>query len=203
MLTLALPKGRLYDQVREHFAARDIHFEFEDRKLVARDQKGLMEIFLVKNADLPTYVNSGIAGIGICGEDVLYESPFTFYELLTLPFGSTRMCIAGKKSDESWKQEAVLKIATKFPKFTKHYFHKRNIPVELVKLGGSVELAPVLGLSPLIVDLVETGNTLKAHDLEVFEELTRISVKLIVNPAYYKLNFNKISQFVDIIANEP
>jgi ATP phosphoribosyltransferase len=199
MLTIALPKGRLFDQAQEHFAKRGIRFTFEERKLIAHDDKGLLEIFLVKNADLPTYVNSGIAGLGICGDDVLFETAFPFYELMTLPFGSTKMCIAGKKNDDSWKNEALLKIATKFPRFTKEYFHKRNIPVELIKLGGSVELAPVLGLTPLIVDLVETGNTLKAHDLAVFDVLTEIKVKLVVNPSYYKINFNKIAEFVDII----
>jgi len=196
-LTLALPKGRLTDQVQEMFEAMGLGFSFENRKLVAQDKEGLVKVFLVKNSDLPTYVNHGIAGLGVCGDDVLYEAGYPFCRLKTFDFGGTSMCIAGKKEDELVYTDTSLKVASKFTEFTRDYFHKRGIPVEIVKLNGSVELAPVLGLTRYIVDLVETGNTLKANNLEVFEKLADIKVHLIANPAYYKIHYKRINELVD------
>ncbi len=201
-LTLALPKGRLFDEVGEYFAARGIEFRFEKRKLVAHDTQGFLKIFLVKNSDLPTYVGHGIAGLGISGEDVLYESDFPFFRLHYFDFGATTMCLAGRKDYTPEEIERGLKIATKFPRFARDFFHSRGIPVELVKLNGSVELAPLLGLCPYIVDLVETGNTLRANNLEVFEELKRIGVYLIANPSYYKLHYRGINRFLSLIERE-
>ncbi len=197
-LTLALPKGRLTDRVREHCLARGIDFTLQDRKLVARDENGLLEIFLVKNSDLPTYVHHGIAGLGICGDDVLSESEARFFRLMRFPFGTTTMCLAGKK-DRRDEELRHLTVATKFPRFTRTFFHGRGIPVEIIKLNGSVELAPVLGLAPYIVDLVETGNTLRAHHLEVLEELADIGVWCIANPAYYKLNYRRVDRFIEMM----
>ncbi len=198
-LTLALPKGRLLKNVQNLFSGKGMEFSFDNRKLVATDSSELLEIFLVKNSDLPTYVNHGIAGLGICGSDVLYETGYNFYRLLTFDFGGTSMCIAGKKGEKIDNSEKKLTIATKFTKFTRDYYHKRGIPVEIVKLNGSVELAPVLGLTKYIVDLVETGSTLKANNLEVYEKLEDIKVHLIVNPSYYKLNYKEINAFVEKI----
>lgn len=203
-LTLALPKGRLEEQVQEHFASRGIEFSFKDRKLVAQDSQGIFEIMLVKNVDLPTYVHHGIAGLGVCGEDVLYESGYDFFRLLSLPFGGTKICLAAKKelaqtirAHQDWK-EAIrnggLRIASKFTRFTRDYFQNLGIPVDLIKLNGSVELAPVLGLAPFIVDLVETGSTLKANNLEVVQALQEIGVFLVANPAYYKYHYRHIDQ---------
>lgn len=199
-LTLALPKGRLTDQVQELFASLGLGFEFENRKLVAHDSEDRLKIFLVKNSDLPTYVNHGIAGMGICGDDVLFEAGTPFCRLKTFSFGGTRMCIAGKKGDRFVTTDPALTVATKFTEFTRNYFHKRGLPVEVIKLNGSVELAPVLGLSRYIVDLVETGNTLKANNLEVFDKLADIKVHLIANPAYYKIHYKRINQLVDILS---
>ncbi len=198
-LTLALPKGRLFDEVRKRFAARGMGFSFDNRKLVAWDDSGFLKIFLVKNSDLPTYVNHGIAGMGICGSDVLYETGYKFFTLHTFDFGSTSMCIAGKKGHLPDMAGKKLTIATKFTKFTQDYYHSKGIPVEIIKLNGSVELAPVLGLACCIVDLVETGNTLKANDLEIYEKLKDIKVHLIVNPSYYKLNYETVNTFVERI----
>ena len=198
-LTMALPKGRLMNDVQKLFSSKGMDFSFDNRKLVATDASDTLKIFLVKNSDLPTYVNHGIAGLGICGSDVLYESSYDFFKLLTFDFGGTSMCIAGKKGQSIDMSEKKLTIATKFTKFTRDYYHKRGIPVEIVKLNGSVELAPVLGLTRYIVDLVETGNTLKANNLEVFEKLEDIKVHLIVNPSYYKLNYKAINAFVEKI----
>ena len=198
-LTLALPKGRLTDQVLERMETVGLKVEFEKRKLVAYDADGRIKIFLVKNADLPVYVNNGIAGLGVCGEDVLYEHGYPFVKLHTFDFGSTAMCLAGKKGARFRLNNGMIKVASKFTRFSRDYFHERGIPVEVIKLNGSVELAPVLGLTPYIVDLVETGNTLKANNLEVLEKLAEIRVHLIANPAYFKLRFQEIREFVDTV----
>lgn len=198
-LSLALPKGRLMDEVNNFFEQKGLGFSFENRKLVSYDKSGSLKIFLVKNSDLPTYVNHGIAGLGICGSDVLYESGYNFFNLMTFEFGGTAMCIAGKKGHKRTSDERKLSIATKFTKFTSDYFHKQGIPVEIIKLNGSVELAPVLGLTPYIVDLVETGNTLKANNLEVLEKLEDIKVHLVANPAYYKLHYKSIKRIVSLL----
>ncbi len=195
-LTLALPKGRLFEEVKKQFSLKGMGFSFDNRKLVAHDASGLLKIFLVKNSDLPTYVNHGIAGLGICGSDVLYETGYKFFKLHTFDFGSTSMCIAGKKGQTLEKRGRKLTIATKFTRFTRDYYHSKGIPVEIVKLNGSVELAPVLGLTRYIVDLVETGNTLKANNLEIYEKLKDIKVHLIVNPSYYKLHYQAVNNFV-------
>ena len=200
-ITVALPKGRLFDRSRELFTERGITIDFDKRKLVARDQAGILECFLVKNSDLPTYVKHGIAGIGVCGGDVLYESGSRFVNLGTLPFGSTRMCLAAQRGFAG-SADRVMKVATKFTRFTKDYFHKRGIPIQIIKLNGSVELAPILGLAPYIVDLVETGTTLEANDLEVLEELETVRVHLIANPAYYKLHYERINTLADLIVRE-
>ncbi|WP_028974106.1 ATP phosphoribosyltransferase [Spirochaeta cellobiosiphila] len=199
-LTLALPKGRLFDQTQEYFAKAGIHFSFEKRKLVAWDQERTLKIMLVKNGDLPTYVHHGIAGLGVCGDDVIYESGLQFNKLRTLPFGSTKICLAGKKDSPMDETKGSLTLATKFTKFTTDYFHKLGIPVKIIKLNGSVELAPILGLAPYIVDLVETGGTLKANHLEVIKKLADIEVYFIANPAYYKLRYKQINTLLQTIA---
>ncbi len=198
-LSLALPKGRLMENVSDFFEQKGLSFSFDNRKLVSHDESGRLKIFLVKNSDLPTYVNHGIAGLGICGSDVLYESGYKFFNLMTFDFGGTSMCIAGMKGHKRQDDERKLSVATKFTKFTSDYFHKQGIPVEIIKLNGSVELAPVLGLTPYIVDLVETGNTLKANNLEVLEKLEDIKVHLIANPAYYKLHYKSIKKIVSLL----
>ncbi len=198
-LTLALPKGRLFKDVQKHFATKGISFSFEDRKLTAYDSEGLLKIFLVKNSDLPTYVNYGIAGLGICGEDVVYETGLKFNNLLHFEFGGTRICLCGKKGEGEKAGINGLTVATKFTEFTKDFFHNEGTPIKIIKLNGSVELAPILGLAPYIVDLVETGNTLKANNLEEIRTLNNIGVNLIANPAYYKTNYEKINQLLEIL----
>ena len=206
-LSFALPKGRLEEQVTQHLNARGINFSFKDRKLVARDDQGIFEFMLVKNVDLPTYVHHGIAGLGVCGEDVLYESGYDFLRLMPLDFGGTKICLAATaeladsiQAQRDWKSaisDGGLRVASKFTRFTRDYFHNLGIPVDLIKLNGSVELAPVLGLAPFIVDLVETGSTLKAHNLKVVQVLQEIGVYLVANPAYYKYHYRHIN---DVLA---
>ncbi|MFO8065048.1 MAG: ATP phosphoribosyltransferase [Spirochaetota bacterium] len=202
-LTLALPKGRLLEQTQEHLSQRGIRFTVEKRKLVAYDEDHKLKIILVKNSDLPVYVNHGIAGLGICGADVLYESGQSFFKLHEFDFGSTTMCLATRKDHVAQKVPGHMTVATKFTRYARDYFHRRGIPVEVIKLNGSVELAPVLGLAPYIVDLVETGSTLKANDLVVTQELERIGVFLIANPAYYKFHYRRVNEFLKHIRKAP
>lgn len=201
-LTIALPKGRLQKQVQKLFAEKGIDFDFEDRKLVAYDKEKQFKFILVKNSDLPVYLKHGIAGIGVCGSDVIYESGEDFYKLLKFSFGGTTMCLAGLKGCDDSCDDRKLTIATKFTRFTEDYYGELGIPVEIIKLNGSVELAPVLGLAPYIVDLVETGSTIEANNLEVFKKLQDISVYLLANPAYFKMHYKKIEKLVKILSEE-
>lgn len=199
-ITVALPKGRLYERSRELLATAGYRLEQSGRELVATETNGEVRAIIVKNSDLPTYVQHGIADLGICGSDVIYESGETFYELLDLPFGQTRMCLCGRKDDDDPADSTALHVATKFARFTRDYFHTRGVPVDIIELGGSVELAPVLGLAPYIVDLVETGGTLRAHGLEIKRELAQTNVRLIANPARYKYFYRRIDEFVARLA---
>ena len=198
-LTIALPKGRLQTKTEDLFKKNNIEFEFEARKLVAGNKDKNLKFLLVKNSDLPTYVSHGIAGLGICGDDVIYESGEDFYKLMTFDFGETDICIAAKENEKKASEVKHLTVATKFTKFTRDYFNNKGISVQIIKLNGSVELAPILGLAPYIVDLVETGTTLKAHNLEVQEKIARTKVHLIANPGYYKLHYKRINSLVDIL----
>ncbi len=198
-LTIALPKGRLFEQVQQHFFEKGVEFSFENRKLIAYDNKGLLKIFLVKNSDLPAYVAHGIAGLGICGEDVVYETGYSFYNVLPFSFGGTRLCMAAMKGYKNDDRKTHMTIATSFTDYTRDYFHQQGIPVKIIKLNGSVELAPVLGLAPYIVDLVETGNTLEANNLEVVRTLTDIKVNMVANRAYYKFHYDSITNLVKIL----
>ena len=198
-LTLALPKGRLFDQVQEFFGLRGLKFGFNDRKLTALDESGLIKIILVKNSDLPTYVNHGIAGLGVCGDDVLYESGWEFTRLRSFDFGGTTLSLAAQVGYQPQANQGPMTIATKFTRFTRDFFHQQGIPVKIIKLDGSVELAPILGLAPYIVDLVETGSTLKANGLEVIDKLKPIQVQMIANPAYYKLHYNRIHDLIQLL----
>jgi ATP phosphoribosyltransferase len=198
-LTLAIPKGRLQDRTEELLRSRGYEIRFENRKLVAEDPNGRLRVMLVKNSDLPTYVHHGIAGLGVCGTDVIHESGYQFFRLMELPFGNTRMCLAARTNHQPDRDTGRLRVASKFTRFSRDYFQERGIPCEIIRLDGSVELAPVLGLAPYIVDLVETGSTLRANDLAVVEELATISVVLVANPAFYKFHCKAIDTLVDTL----
>ncbi len=198
-LKIAIPKGRLQKKVEELFSKSNISFEFEERRLIAVNKEKNLKFLLVKNSDLPTYVSHGIAGLGICGDDVIYESGEEFYRLMTFDFGGTDICIAAKKGETPVSKIRHLEVATKFTKYTRDYFNNQGKSVQIIKLNGSVELAPVLGLAPYIVDLVETGTTLKAHNLEIQEKIARTKVHLIANPGYYKLYYKRINELISIL----
>lgn len=194
-LRIALPKGRLTDILLELFENAGYAFSFRGRELLARDATGSNELILVKNTDLTTYVSHGIAGLGICGEDVLYESGLDFTCLLTFPFGGTKMCIAGRREIPvpDFDKMTSISVATKFVRFSRDFFHDMGIAAEIIKLNGSVELASVLGMTDYIVDLVETGNTLKENNLEIKAVLKKINVHFIANPSYYKVHYDRIN----------
>ena len=210
-LSLAIPKGRLQDRMLELLQKSGVAFPFEARKLTAVDPEGRFSAILVKNSDLSVYVTHGIAGLGVCGEDVLFESgkgtnvahDTELIRLGRLPFGSTKMCVAALSGHGPGLDGVEnMVVATKYPRFTRNYFRSQGRDVEIIKLNGSVELAPILGLAPYIVDIVETGSTLKANGLEIVEELREISVFLVANPSYYKLNFRRIDEFVRSLGME-
>lgn len=202
-LTIAIPKGRLLDSVIDHLAARGMDISFGSRQLSAVDTSGRLEVYKVKNHDLPTYVHHGIAGLGIVGDDTVAESGLSFTKVMNLPFGGTRLCVAapvGSAPPESIG--GLVTVATSYGRMTREWFHSRGIPVKVIKLGGSVELAPALGLAPYIVDLVETGGTLKANGLEVVTEMEIIKVRMIANPAYFKLHYREIAELTDIMSKD-
>jgi len=202
-LTIALPKGRLLDSVVSHLSQRGMDISFGSRKLSTVDSTGRLEVYKVKNHDLPTYVHHGIAGLGIVGDDTVAESGLSFTQVLTLPFGGTRLCVAAPTGTPSPEIPGVsVRVATSYVRMTRDWFHLRGIPVKIIRLGGSVELAPVLKLAPYIVDLVETGNTLVANGLEILVDMVDIKVRLIANPAYFKLHYREIGELADIMMRE-
>jgi ATP phosphoribosyltransferase len=206
-LTIALPKGRLQEQVSRHFSKFGITIREESRKLDFHDEANHIRFLFVKNSDVPVYVNYGVADLGICGSDVIFESGFEFIRLKTLPFGSTRICLAGYEKDRdlyfsygssgSFLKE--IRIATKFTRFTSDFFEGKNIPVRIIELRGSIELAPILGLTDFIVDLVETGTTLKENNLSVIEQIGSTQVEFFANMSLYKLKYQQIQNILDKI----
>lgn len=202
-LTIAIPKGRLFDTVMEHLSSRDMEINFGNRQLSAVDSTGRIEVYKVKNHDLPAYVHHGIAGLGICGDDTVAESGLSFTRIISLPFGGTSLCVAAPEGSTPPEQlRKPVTIATSYVRMARDWFHKRGIPVKIIKLAGSVELAPALGLAPYIVDLVETGGTLKANGLEVVTHMCDIKVRLIANTAYFKLHYREIGELADIISKD-
>jgi len=197
-LTIALPKGRLGDVAIEKFRligwANTI--EESSRQLVFYDENMGVTYMLVKPSDVITYVERGVADVGIIGKDSILEEKANVYELLDLGFGKCQFAIAGKSEQSLTKKDEVLKIATKYPNVTKAYFEKKAQPIEIIKLNGSVELAPLVGLSDVIVDLVETGNTLKANGLIILETMMAISAKLISNRVSYRFKYDAIRALV-------
>lgn len=201
MLSVALPKGRLGSKVYKMLES--IGYEcpeiLEDtRKLIFVNEKAGVKYFLVKPSDVAIYVEYGAADIGVVGKDILYEGDFDIYELADLGFGMCRMAVAAK-NDFREDFDRPLKVATKFTSIAKEYYAKKNREIEIIKLNGSIELAPVLGLSDVIVDIVETGTTLKENGLSVFEEILPISARLIANKSSFKFKEEEITKIVEAV----
>ena len=197
-LTVALAKGRLAQKAMEMFGAVGIHCEEmankDSRKLIFENPELGMRFFLAKATDVPTYVEYGAADIGIVGKDTLLEEGRRLYEVLDLKIGKCRMCVCGPEAARAHlKNHELIRVATKYPRIAKDYFYNRkDQTVEIIKLNGSIELAPILGLSDVIVDIVETGTTLRENDLKVLTEFMPISARFIANRASYQFKHRQI-----------
>jgi len=185
LITVALPKGRIAEQTLEIFKKIfNENFEFKGRELILK--KAGFTFLNVRNWDVATYVQYGAADIGIVGYDVIKELNSDVLELLDMNLGKCRVCVGGIAGDDSYKNKTELKVATKLANIAKEYFSKKGIPAEIIKLNGSIELAPLIGLSDVIVDIVETGTTMKENGLEVKEDvLDYVSARLIANKNSY------------------
>ena len=201
-LTVALAKGRLAELAMDIFTTIGMdcaQMKEKTRKLIFTDEEHKMKFILVKASDVPTYVEYGAADIGIVGKDTLLEEGRNLYEMVDLGFGKCRMCVCGPV-DLKGKLDTIseLKVATKYHAVAKHYFHYiKEQTSDIIKLNGSVELAPLVGLSDVIVDIVETGKTLKENGLDVLEEICPLSARLIVNKVSMKMERERIMDIVN------
>ena len=204
MINVALPKGRLGEKVYSMFAlcGYDCPSILENnRKLIFENEEKGVRYFWVKPSDVSIYVERGAADIGVCVKDILLEYEPNVYELLDLNIGKCRMAVAGKKDffDDNTK---TLKVATKFDNIAKKYYQGKCRDIDIIKLNGSIEIAPILGLSDVIVDIVETGTTLKENDLEVKEEIVPISARLIANKSSFKFKTEEIEKISKFLAEQ-
>ncbi len=202
-LTIALGKGRLAKKAMELFEEIGITCEeMKDpasRKLIFVNEEQKLRFFLSKGPDVPTYVEYGAADIGIVGKDTILEENRRVYEVLDLGFGKCRMCVCGPKSaEELLKHHERIRVASKYPEIAKDYFYnKKHQTVDIIKLNGSVELGPLVGLSDVIVDIVETGSTLHENGLDVLEEVCPLSARLIVNQVSMQMEKERIGKLVN------
>ncbi|MBO6162985.1 MAG: ATP phosphoribosyltransferase [Eubacterium sp.] len=201
-LTFALAKGRLAKKSMALFEKVGISCEEmkdpDTRKLIFTNEELGLRFFLAKPSDVPTYVEYGVADIGVVGKDTLLEENRNLYEVLDLGYGKCRMCVCGPESaGELLKRNEIIRVASKYPVIAKNYFqNKKNQSVEIIKLNGSVELAPIVGLADVIVDIVETGSTLRENGLTVLEEVCPLSARIVVNQVSLKLEHERIRKFL-------
>ena len=201
-LTFALGKGRLAQKTMELFEKIGITCEEmkdpSSRKLIFTNEELKLRFFLSKGPDVPTYVEYGAADIGIVGKDTILEEDRKLYEVMDLGFGKCKMCVCGPESArELLQNHTMIRVASKYPKIAKDYFYnKKHQTVEFIKLNGSVELAPIVGLSEVIVDIVETGTTLKENGLGVLEEICPLSARMVVNQVSMKMEDERIRKII-------
>ena len=201
-LTFALGKGRLANKTLELFEQIGITCEEmkdkDTRKLIFVNEEQKLRFFLAKGPDVPTYVEYGAADIGIVGKDTILEEGRNLYEVLDLGFGRCRMCICGPEdARELLQHHELIRVATKYPHIAKDYFYnKKHQTVEIIKLNGSLELAPIVGLSEVICDIVETGSTLKENGLTVLEEVCPLSARMVVNQVSMKMENERITKLI-------
>lgn len=201
MFNIALPKGRLAEKTCELLNKIGINTDdvtADTRQLVIKDEKTGIQYFMVKPSDVSIYVEYGVADIGVVGKDILLENNPDVYELLDLGLGKCKVVVAGR-ADFFEDKERPLRVATKFVNITKDYYASINREIDIIKLNGSIELAPILNISDVIVDLVETGTTLKENNLKVLTEILPISARLIANKAKFKFKENEICALVERI----
>ena len=201
-LTFALGKGRLAKKTLELFEQIGITCEEmkdkDTRKLIFVNEELKLRFFLAKGPDVPTYVEYGAADIGIVGKDTILEESRNIYEVLDLGFGKCKMCICGPESAaELLQHHEQIRVATKYPRIAKDYFYnKKHQTVEIIKLNGSIELAPIVGLSEVICDIVETGTTLRENGLTVLEEVCPLSARVVVNQVSMKMENERITKLI-------
>ena len=201
-LTFALGKGRLASQTLELFEKIGITCEEmkdkKSRKLIFVNEELKLRFFQSKGPDVPTYVEYGAADIGIVGRDTILEEGRKVHEVLDLGYGKCRMCICGpKEAEDLLKHHELIRVATKYPNIAKDYFYNvKHQTVEIIKLNGSIELAPIVGLSEVICDIVETGSTLRENGLTVLEEVCPLSARMIVNPVSMRMESERIKDLI-------
>ena len=202
-LTFALGKGRLANQTLELFEKIGITCEEmkdkNSRKLIFTNEELKLRFFLAKGPDVPTYVEYGAADIGVVGKDTILEEGRKVHEVLDLGYGKCKMCVCGYKDAAPLLQHhELIRVATKYPNIAKDYFwEKKHQTVEIIKLNGSIELAPIVGLSEVIVDIVETGSTLRENGLKVLEEVCPLSARMVVNQVSMKMENERISKLIE------
>ncbi len=202
-ITFALTKGRLAKKTLELLEKIGITCEEmkdkDSRKLIFVNKEKKLRFFLAKGPDVPTYVEYGAADIGVVGKDTILEEQRRLYEVLDLGFGKCRMCVCGPESaGELLKHQEMIRVATKYPHIAKDYFYnQKHQTVEIIKLNGSIELAPIVGLSDVIVDIVETGSTLRENGLKVLEEVCPLSARMVVNQASMKMEQARIEAIMN------
>ncbi len=201
-LTVALAKGRLAELAMELFTAAGMdcsEMKQKTRKLIFRDEQNQIQFILVKASDVPTYVEYGAADIGIVGKDTLLEAHKNLYEMINLGFGACKMAVCGpREMKEQMYKINNLKVASKYPRIAEQFFQtEKGQTIELIKLNGSVELAPLVGLSDVIVDIVESGKTLAENGLEVLEDICPLSAWFVVNKVSMKMHTDRIMQIVE------
>ena len=202
-LTFALAKGRLANKTMDMFEKLGITCDSirdkETRKLIFVNEDLKLKFFLAKASDVPTYVEYGAADIGIVGEDTILEEGRNLYEVMDLGFGKCKMCVCGPESArEVLENNQLIRVATNYPNIAKDYFfNRKHQTVDLIKLNGSIELAPIVGLSEVIVDIVETGSTLKENGLKVLEEVCPLSARMVVNQVSMKMENERIRKLIE------
>lgn len=206
-ITIALAKGRLAKNALEIFEHIGITCEEmkdpKTRKLIFTNEALKLRFFLAKPSDVPTYVEYGAADIGIVGKDTILEENRKLYEVYDLKIGNCKMCVCGPaQAREKLKHHELIRVATKYPNIAKDYFYnKKHQTVEIIKLNGSVELAPIVGLAEVIVDIVETGATLRENGLEVLEEVCPLSARMVVNQVSMKMENERINKLMKDLRN--
>lgn len=201
-ITIALAKGRLAKKALEIFENVGVTCEEmkdeKTRKLIFTNEELGFRFFLAKPSDVPTYVEYGAADIGIVGKDTILEEGRKLFEVVDLGIGKCTMCVAGPESaKELLHHRELIRVATKYPNIAKDYFYnKKHQTVEIIKLNGSIELAPIVGLSEVIVDIVETGSTLRENGLSVLEEICPLSARMVVNQVSMKMENERITKLI-------
>ena len=198
-LRIALPKGRMSDESLEYFVSKglcSLSKTGEGRELILRDEKSEIDFYLIRSKDVGAYVEQGAADLGIMGLDLLLEHQFDVFIPAALPFGECRLSVAYPKGQTDWYRKRDLRVATKYPRLATEYFFRRGFNIRIIELYGSIEIAPLTGLSDVIVDLVSTGATLKANNLVEEEIIMTSTARLILNPSALALRRERLGGFV-------